>query len=266
MHRNRIFTHIRRPLPDGTRPRLLETTGPVDFLNPTQAEFQYTIVSNPDQKELGAGEALAGQSPVSLTRTICYKWTSRNNRKGRHAITFSARDGVHTNNISVNPKPVAHWRHVRHNLWLMLTCYPVWDISWCVAFIFTWGSALWVLNGLFVFLPFEHPEATFRNQVLVGGGVSAFIGATVFELGSILLFLEAVNATREACFGWALDQAYNQHFGKWQSTSSWQVAPDLDACTHHHYHNKRSLLDALSSGNGDEQDTGMVRTWSWLPS
>jgi len=30
----------------------------------------------------------------------------------------------------------------------MFTQYPVWDISWLVAYIFVWGSIVWIINAL----------------------------------------------------------------------------------------------------------------------
>jgi hypothetical protein len=67
--------------------------------------------------------------------------------------------------------------------------------------LFTIGSMIWVLNAMFVFLPFTNPESRFSGEKLYGGGITAFIGATVFEIGSILLMLEAVNENRVGCFG-----------------------------------------------------------------
>jgi hypothetical protein len=60
---------------------------------------------------------------------------------------------------------------------------------------------IWVLNAMFVFLPFTNPGSAFSGEALYGGGITAFIGATVFEIGSILLMLEAVNENRVGCFG-----------------------------------------------------------------
>lgn len=64
----------------------------------------------------------------------------------------------------------------------MLTYYPVWDISYDVAYIFTLGSVIWVINAFFVYLPLVQPSTEIRNEGLYGGGITAFIGATVFEI------------------------------------------------------------------------------------
>lgn len=59
------------------------------------------------------------------------------------------------------------------------------------------GSVIWVINGFFVWLPLAAPSTEFSGEADVGGGWTAFIGATIFEFGSVLLMLEAVNEKRE---------------------------------------------------------------------
>ena len=79
--------------------------------------------------------------------------------------------------------------------------YPYWDVSWLVATIFTLGSLIWVINAFFVYLPLTQPSTLFNNEILLGGGVSAFVGATIFEIGSVLLMIEALNENQAGCFG-----------------------------------------------------------------
>jgi len=54
-----------------------------------------------------------------------------------------------------------------------------------------------VINGFMVLLPLVAPWSAFPSEAELGGGVSAFIGATIFEFGSVLYMLEAVNENRE---------------------------------------------------------------------
>ena len=79
--------------------------------------------------------------------------------------------------------------------------YPYWDVSWLVATTFTLGSLVWVINAFFAYLPLAQPSTSFNDEVLVGGGITAFVGATIFEIGSVLLMIEAVNENRAGCFG-----------------------------------------------------------------
>lgn len=106
----------------------------------------------------------------------------------------------------------------------MLTTYPFWDISYLVAIIFTFGSVIWVLNAFFVWLPLQNPPG-FEGEIANAGGITAFIGATVFEIGSVFLMLEAVNERRSGCFGWAVEEV----LGK---AGEWRLMPG--ECVHHH--------------------------------
>lgn len=122
----------------------------------------------------------------------------------------------------------------------MCTNYPVWDVSYLVAIIFTLGSMVWVVNAFFVWLPLQDPSTEFDDEILSGGGISAFIGATIFEIGSVLLMIEAINENRAACFGWAVEEVLEER-------GLVRLRPD--GCTHHHS-NKKNLVGKGSALNG----------------
>jgi hypothetical protein len=139
----------------------------------------------------------------------------------------------------------------------MFTKYPFWDISYDVATIFTIGSVIWVINAFFVYLPLVQPSSEFENEELYGGGISAFIGATVFEIGSVLLMLEAVNENKTGCLGWAIEQVFSH------DTGSGHLQASKGTCTHHH-HNKGNLV-----GKGRDTSSTSLSTsksWVWFPS
>ena len=93
-----------------------------------------------------------------------------------------------------------------------------------------------VINAFFVWLPLERPSTEFKNEILTGGGITAFIGATIFEVGSVFLMLEAINENRTGCFGWAIHQLFDDQRGQ-----QLLISPDLDGCSHHHP-NKHNLV------------------------
>lgn len=142
----------------------------------------------------------------------------------------------------------------------MLTYYPIWDISFDIAYVFTLGSVIWVINAFFVWLPLVRPDTEFKNEELYGGGITAFIGATVFEVGSVLLMLEAVNENRAGCFGWAVERVLG-HGG--EEDDGEVLRPSKSRCTHHHV-NKGSLVG--SKGHGKHEGDEDVRSWVWWPS
>lgn len=286
MSRSTQFRADRVPLRHNKSLRLIDSKvgGPVAFLNPTQAHFRPEANISPARDHRRSIEASDRGEPTSSPTTefsqppianIEYKWTSRDNRKGRHTVLVKSPSVEHPESNVSTPRSTTHWRSIVHTIWLMITSYPVWDVSWCVAFIFTIGSVLWVINSFFVFLPLIQPSSSFHNEVLVGGGVTAFIGATIFEIGSILLMLEAVNENREGCFGWAVEKAYEEHIGlteAGQRTGS-KVVPKDQACTHHH-RNKKNLVGnsqnttpspALLVGS-DKEKPNETKSWTWCPS
>lgn len=206
-------------------PQPSRTTGPFRSLNPTSAHFHHhhaTVSHTPGE-------------PHQKSSRITYKWTSRNNRKGRHAITVSAA-ALASHEISLAPK-ITGLSAVLRGLCRMATVYPVWDASYLVAIIFTWGSIVWCVNAFFVFLPLLRPATVFHNEVLYGGGITAFVGATVFEIGSVLLMAEAVNEEKSGCFGWAVESLLVEG----ESAVKITVKPDVRLCRHHHSE-KRSFL------------------------
>ena len=162
----------------------------------------------------------------------------------------------------------------------MGTRFPYWDVSYLVATVFTLGSVIWCINGSFVWLPAVAPGSTFPTEILYGGGITAFVGATVFELGSILLMVEAVNENRAGCFGWALERALEG--------GRMRLRPSGNGCGHHHADRKNFVGSGVGSGKGEEtalssassdadantnaekpppqQDTQQERTWQWFPS
>ncbi|KAI9688652.1 MAG: hypothetical protein M1822_001009 [Bathelium mastoideum] len=290
MLRSNTFNPEHEPLRHNTTFALNQdhTRGPVPFLNPTRARYEqyYNAAGLPVTKEDVPAEASAKDSEAASGKpkpVLTYQWTSRDNRKGRHRLIVPDTSGSQEegSNVAINaPKPSNSLSAIAHNLWLMLVYYPIWDISFDVAYIFTWGSIIWVINGFFAFLPLVRPNTLFAGEALLGGGITAFIGATVFEIGSVLLLLEAVNAGQEGCFGWAVENAWygnsssaseetqapnqqpqsnnapadNQDNGdsrpalseKTKATASSKstnisVRPDRAHCTHHH-RNKRNLV------------------------
>ncbi|KAF1947688.1 hypothetical protein EJ02DRAFT_449162 [Clathrospora elynae] len=215
-------------------------SGPLPFLNPTRARYRHE--ASPD---------------------VRFNWTSRNNRKGRHAITVppsqTSADSKHT-----TPRSTSSPSSVARGIWRMLAYYPVWDISFDIAYVFTIGSVIWVINAFFVWLPLVLPDTEFGTEELYGGGITAFIGATVFECGSFLLMAEAVNANKSGCFGWAIERVLAQEEGHVTSNST--IRPSKSDCTHHHLNRRNLVGRGHSSASKHEPQTTQGRSWVWWPS
>ncbi|KAH9940296.1 hypothetical protein B0H21DRAFT_780408 [Amylocystis lapponica] len=75
------------------------------------------------------------------------------------------------------------------------------DVSFWVAVFFILGSCAWVANGFLLFLPLVPPSTTSYE---VAAAWCAFAGGTLFEAGSYLMVVEALNTGHEQLFGAAL--------------------------------------------------------------
>lgn len=216
-------------------------SGPSTGLNPTSAHY------------------LHEESPKTGHR-LGFHWTSRNNRKGRHALVLSPSANAAPD--VTTPKPSSDPFVILHGIWRMIVKYPVGDISWWVAYIFVWGSVVWILNAMFVFLPSIRPSSEFGTEILYGGGITAFIGATIFEVGSFLLMLEAINEEKSGCFGWAVDEALVKSHS---SGPRFSIKPMQDCKhTHHEIPDADSLTSVPeklgTQGHSEKQD---APRWNW---
>ena len=61
--------------------------------------------------------------------------------------------------------------------------------------MFALGSAVWVVNGFFMFLPSLEVMSETNEEAI---GWTAFVGGSLFEIGSYLMVLEALNRKHEA--------------------------------------------------------------------
>ncbi|KAK0719527.1 hypothetical protein B0H67DRAFT_466746, partial [Lasiosphaeris hirsuta] len=235
-------------------------SGAFAFLNPTKR--YHPVFASPLPIDRG--------TKTAHHDGIYHVWRSRDNRKGRHAavVTPAALERV---GKGLLPQGTTNsFSYTGRGLVKMVTRYPVWDVSYDVATTFTLGSVVWVINGTFVWLPLAAPWTAFPGEGVVGGGWTAFVGATIFEFGSVLLMLEAVNENRTECFGWALEEELEDH-----GLLHLRAAPE--GC-HHHHRDKRCLVRQFHSANtaattsatsttplppdtADKQQ----RLWSWLP-
>ncbi|MCJ1253213.1 hypothetical protein MMC24_001024 [Lignoscripta atroalba] len=263
MPRNRGFVPLHEPLRNHNALQLQyeRTTGPLSFLNPTHAHYRHRDLADAPAKVVTesslrttANHTFSGEERGALQdkdekvfSNVEYKWRSRDNRKGRHTLLVEPCDD-HSNDQFIAPARTSTLRAAGQGIQRMLTQYPYWD-----------------------------PGTEFHNEILVGGGVTAFIGATIFEVGSVLLMIEAVNENRAGCFGWALERAL-------ESGGKIRLRPDGDGCRHHHT-NKKNLVgksdvkststtssassdsyavDQTEKSSGSSSEEG--NTWIWFPS
>ena len=304
MPRNKQFRPDREPLShhsDLALPRE-NVSGPFLFLNPTLAYFTPSNRVRSRRRSSHTTLPVQAQLPPSLekhtdahrpppppptytsgttqteTPPVEHIWRSRDNRKGRHALRVdynAPSKGIPL----IAPRPTTAIKAIAEGILRMFTTAPIWDVSWLVAFTFVLGSMIWILNSFFVWLPLVAPSTEFAGEVLQGGGITGFLGATVFEFGSVLLLLEAVNDHQTGCFGWALETELNRtppHVpGDTTPPTVTSLKPQSEKCTHHHV-NRRNLIGEtahshasnwmdFSNGYTTTSPSGS-RSFRWLPS
>ena len=250
---NRGFHHLHEPFRSHDSVQLDKTyiDGPISFLNPTRAHVKHTtLVRSSFDNEQQAAASPNSPDVRKHHPDIEIKWRSRDNRKGRHALLVEPRALVAADQVV--PQPTSTFPGILRGITRMFTQCPYWDVSYFVATIFTLGSVVWVINAFFAYLPLAQPQTEFDTEILYGGGITAFIGATIFEIGSVLLMFEAVNENRTGCFGWALERLVE---GNREKAAKLWICPDKDGCRHHHT-NKRNLF---GRGDGENRRRHMQR-------
>lgn len=168
--------------PQASTATLHHTSAPLPFLHPTQAH---------------GGE----KSPVT--------WASRSSRKNRYSPkevdihhpygqldVESSDEQKHEVHRTANVRA----KHIHSSFKLHLS----WDVSFWVAVIFTLGSVAWVINGFLLYLPLlnEGPDQS------VQAAAWAFVGGTLFNVGSYLMVVEALNTGHGTLFGPAVEDMF----------------------------------------------------------
>lgn len=131
MKRSSIFGEYRSPLRNDERFQESDTpSGPIRFLNPTKHCLIHAPHHPPEE----------GREGTIPSESLTFRWSSRNNRKGRHQLEYTPAHEPKQEATYLCPKSTASPRQVLTVIIRMVTNYPVWDISWLVAYIFTLGS------------------------------------------------------------------------------------------------------------------------------
>ena len=158
--RNRDF-RTREPFENDDRLTLQRAEGPFPFLNPTRAHFNHSGLAtrskqpsdditpsheSVDERDVSANLEKQPESESNVpAKDIRFLWRSRDNRKGRHPLLVR-KAGPGEEASYMTPRRTSHPQEVLKTVIKTFTYFPYWDISWLVAFIFTWGSVVWVMN------------------------------------------------------------------------------------------------------------------------
>ncbi|KAB5515664.1 hypothetical protein GE09DRAFT_576972 [Coniochaeta sp. 2T2.1] len=253
-----------------------ESYGPFGFLNPTvrKQRLPFAHAARPSSQEdvlkngngaLNGAKKVPEKNDEIRAQGVYRKWRSRDNRKGRHAISVTPE--TDQNAKFLTPPSTSTLKETLSGIWRMFSTFPYWDVSYLVAVIFTLGSVVWCINAFFVWLPLQDPSTEFSGEIADAGGWTAFVGATIFEFGSVLLMIEAGNENRADCFGWELEHVLEEE---------WLLRLKPSSNCKHHHKNKGNLvgkgkaregkpsLDSLMESQ-DRSNSKIARGWTWFP-
>jgi hypothetical protein len=86
-----------------------------------------------------------------------------------------------------------HLRNAVYGSLTMFTTFPYWDMAFYSGWSYTWGSVLFVIDGVWAWSPLQWPESEFKGETKYGVSLLFFIGALFYQLGAVMAYLEAVN-------------------------------------------------------------------------
>ncbi|PYI26392.1 hypothetical protein BP00DRAFT_451191, partial [Aspergillus indologenus CBS 114.80] len=149
--------------------QLTHVTGAIPFLNPTHAAYRTTTTTSSSTSTTTTTTPHPNRAPGSQIHRL---WRARDTRKGRHALRITTSAPTQNQTPTPTPEPPNHHHHrplrtpahptthpriILHVLKAMLTTCPYGDLSYLVAVTFTLGSAIWLVNACFVWLPRQDP-------------------------------------------------------------------------------------------------------------
>lgn len=126
------------------------------------------------------------------------------------------------------------------------------DVSFWVAVSFTLGSAVWVINAFLVWLPLLRPRLD-TDTVSRTASATAFIGGTIFELGSYLMVIEALDRGREINFGTAIGQLlshrrHTPHYATMDSSTLMKPSNELTYASPNLRKSQQEIKDGITRG------------------
>ncbi|KAF2802282.1 uncharacterized protein BDZ99DRAFT_576980 [Mytilinidion resinicola] len=86
-----------------------------------------------------------------------------------------------------------HLRNAVYGSLIMFTTFPYWDMAFWSGWSYTWGSVLFVIDGVWAWTPLQWPSSEFTGESEYGVGLLFFFGAVLYQLGATMAYLEAIN-------------------------------------------------------------------------
>ena len=155
----------------------MKVTGPLKGFNPTNVRMRVKF----------GGDAKEADREMGII------WRSRDNRKGRNSIVIPRTSMAYPNLPSKNrPVYTSSFKGVGRNLYRMAFSFPYWDMAFWSGWSYTWGSVLFVIDGVWAWGPVGW-DVEWKGIDTYAIGIFFFIGALLYQVGAVMAYLEAVN-------------------------------------------------------------------------
>lgn len=165
----------------------VQVSGPSRLFNPTNVRARIKWGSDQDEP---SAERRRADTDFDLL------WRSRDNRKGRGSIAVRSslfEDPAERQKSMRKRKAILHLKNMADILKRMLTTFPYWDMAFWSGWSYTIGSALFIMDGAFAWVPAAFPENEFEGEETYGVPLCFFFGAIFFQIGATMAYFEAVN-------------------------------------------------------------------------
>ena len=86
----------------------------------------------------------------------------------------------------------SRWRRVGEAIWRMHE-FQYYNMTYYSGISYSIGSALFVIDGAFSWVPIKWPETEFAGESEWAVPLLFFIGALFYQVGAVMAYLEAIN-------------------------------------------------------------------------
>lgn len=138
------------------------------------------------------------------------------------------------------------------NLKIVLTTFPYWNMAFWSGWCYSIGSAMFVVDGAWAWVPQQWPDSEFTGQETYGVPLLFFFGACLYQVGGVMAYLEAVNDGSFA--GAAMKHLFEGHQEIEKEFLDAKLHTFFGHIVPHHHRDDDDEVDAEKSGNPNHTD------------
>ena len=228
-----------------------EVDGAVWFMHPTRASFDVYAerASNRDGHDPREDQEDGSQSRDRSSSDVQYKWTSRDNRKGRHPLQITGPLASHVGRMPSATSLAGILDGIRRTASTLSS-----DVSYIGATAMTAACVFLVTNSILSFLPYANPSFQPPEWITTLEGVLTLVGCVLFLTSSSMSFIEAVNQDQRGSFGWKQESSNQSDSSHAVESEGTTLVPDWCKMS------RRNSIANLFRGSNNQDDMNGERT------